>query len=105
MPPKKSNKKLPQDVINHWPEVFKDVDIDVVPLEYLHSVRVEFNDGKMWEISVDTTKNPVKELEKSLEELFEQYKDHIKNIDFRLNTDKVKSDVKKRTDKFLKLRR
>jgi hypothetical protein len=103
--PKKPHKKLPREVINHWPEVFEDVSIDVVPLEYLHSVRVEFNDGKIWEIGIDTTKNPVKKLEKSLEELFEQYKDHIKNIDFRLNTHKVKTDITKRTAKFLKLKR
>ena len=63
--PKKKLKKLPQDVINHWPEVFEDVDIDVVPLEYLHSVRVEFIDGKKWDIAIDTQKNDVKTIEKS----------------------------------------
>jgi len=103
--PKKKHKKLPQEVINHWPEVFEDVNIDVVPLEYLHSVRVEFTDGKMWDIAIDTQKNDVKTIEKSLEELFEEYKDQIKNIDFKLNTNKVKNDITKRTAKFLKLRR
>jgi len=63
---KKPSKKLPQDVINHWPEVFEDVDIDVVPLEYLHSVRVEFIDGKIWDIAIDTSKNKIEILEKSL---------------------------------------
>ena len=48
---------------------------------------------------------PPEELEKSLEDLVEQYKDHIRNIDFRLNTQKVKSDIKARTSRFLKLRR
>ena len=103
--PKKKHKKLPQEVINHWPEVFEDVDIDVVPLEYLHSVRVEFTDGKMWDIAIDTQKNDVKTIEKSLEELFAEYKEQIKNIDFKLNTNKVKNDITKRTAKFLKLRR
>ena len=103
--PKKSSKKLPQDIINHWPEVFDDVEIDVVPLEYLDSVRVQFTDGKVWDIDVNTKKNRVEDLEKSLDELFEQYQDHIKNVDFRLNTEKVKQDITKRTKKFLKLRR
>lgn len=102
---KKPSKKLPQDVINHWPEVFEDVDIDVVPLEYLHSVRVEFIDGKIWDIAIDTSKNKIEILEKSLEELFDEYKDAIKNVDFRLNTNKVKEDITKRTRKFLKLRK
>jgi hypothetical protein len=103
--PKQPSKKLPPEVVDHWPEVFEDVDIDVVPLEYLDSIRVQFADGKIWDINIDTTKNRVEDLEKSIDELFEQYQDHIQNVDFRLNTDKVKEDITKRTQKFLKLRR
>ena len=103
--PKKPNKKLPKEVISHWPEVFEDVDIDVVPLEYLESVRVEFKDGKIWDIDINTQKNKVEDLEKSLDDLFDQYQDHIKNVDFRLNTKRVKQDITTRTRKFLKLRR
>ena len=103
--PKQPSKKLPPEVVDHWPEVFEDVDIDVVPLEYLDSIRVQFADGKMWDINIDTTKNRVEDLEKSIDELFDQYQDHIQNVDFRLNTDKVKEDITKRTQKFLKLRR
>lgn len=103
--PKKQPKKLPEEVISHWPEVFEDVEIDVVPLEYLDSVRVQFADGKIWDIAIDTNKNKVEDLEKSLDELFDQYQDHIKNVDFRLNTSKVKQDITNRTRKFLKLRR
>ena len=51
---KKRPKKLPDSVISQWPEVLSDVDIDVVPLEYLRSIRVEFTDGKLWEIDIDT---------------------------------------------------
>ena len=103
--PKKQPKKLPDEVISHWPEVFDDVEIDVVPLEYLDSVRVQFIDGKIWDIDINTQKNKVEDLEKSLDELFEQYQDHIKTVDFRLNTEKVKQDITTRTKKFLKLRR
>ena len=102
---KKSNKKLPKEVISHWPEVFDDVEINAVPLEYLDSIRVQFNDGKIWDIDINTSKNKVKDLEKSLDDLFEQYQDHIKTVDFRLNTDKVKRDITTRTKKFLKLRK
>ena len=102
---KKPSKKLPKEVISHWPEVFEDVEIDVVPLEYLDSVRVQFTDGKVWDIDINTQKYKVEDLERSLDELFDQYQDHIKNVDFRLNTDKVKQDITNRTKKFLKLRR
>ena len=103
--PKKPNKKFPKEVISLWPEVFDDVEIDVVPLEYLDSVRVQFADGKIWDIDINTQKNKVEDLERSLDELFEQYQDHIKNVDFRLNTEKVKHDITTRTKKFLKLKK
>ena len=48
--PKK--KKLPAAVIDTWPEIFNDLSVDVVPIEYLHSVNVKFSDGKIWEIDV-----------------------------------------------------
>ena len=47
----------------------------------------------------------IEHLEKSLDDLFAEYQDHIQNVDFRLNTSKVKEDITKRTKKFLKLRR
>lgn len=102
--PRKSS-KLPPEVINHWPEVFEDIDINVVPLEYLHSIRVSFADGKVWDIEIDKQKSAVDDLEKALDELFEQYRDVIENVDFRLDTERVKRDITNRTKKFLKIRR
>lgn len=101
-------KKLPKDIIEHWPEVLKDVDIKVVPVKYLHAVRVYFKDGKVWDIDVASTlkKNPSdKAIEKTLEQMFLEYEDNIKNIDFRLDTAKVKEDIQARTKYFLKKRR
>jgi hypothetical protein len=37
--------------------------------------------------------------------LFEHYKQSIESIDFRLDTEKVKYDIKKRTHQFMKKRR
>ena len=36
-------------------------------------------------IPINTDKKPVKDLEKSLDDLFEQYQNVIKNVDFRLD--------------------
>ena len=69
MQKKPRKKQLPKEVIDHWPEVLKDIHIDVVPLEYLNSVRVEFTDGKIWDIDINTDKKPVKDLEKDLKDL------------------------------------
>ena len=104
---KKSDNQLPPEVIEHWPEVFNDLDVKVVPLEYLDSIRVYFEDGKIWDIDLEKSmeKNNSDSLEDTLEALFEEYDDYIVNVDFRLNTVKLKEDITKRTKHFLKKRK
>ena len=98
---------MPPEVIDHWPEVFKDIDIEVVPLEYLHSVRVFFDDGKVWEIDIAKSKKQglTEDLETTLEELFKQYDNIINNVDFRLDTKRLKEDIQARTRTFMKKRK
>ena len=62
---RRKTKGLPPEVVNKWPDVFGDVDVRAIPLEYLHSLRVRFNNGKQWDIAVDVNKNPAKQLEKT----------------------------------------
>lgn len=101
-----SNGKLPPEVVRHWPEVFKDVEIQTIPVQYLVSIRVEFHDGKIWEIEIDRNKlNDDQTVEDSLSDFFDEYADSITNIDFRLDTEKVIRDVKSRTRAFLKKRK
>jgi hypothetical protein len=55
---------------------------------------------------IDTQKNSEKiNLEEAIESLLIEYEDVIENVDFRLDTVRVKRDVKKRTAQFLKKRR
>ena len=100
----KHNKKLPQDVIDHWPEVLSDVELNVIPIKYLHAVKVTFNDGKIWDIDLTEkdTKNNDKEVERSLQELFTNYESTIEHIDFKLDTKRIKNDIQRRTTSFLK---
>ena len=102
---KPKSKRLPVEVVSKWPDVFGDVDVHAIPLEYLDSLRVRFNNGKSWEVTVDLTKNPVKQLEKTLKDLFNTYDSSIKHVDFKLDTDRLKKDVQKRTRKFIKHRK
>ena len=97
--PSDKSKKLPADVIKQWPEILKDIDIDVVPVEYLESIKVTFTDGKIWEI--DTRRNPQEvNIEDAVDSLLEEYEDVIKSVDFRLDTVRVKKDIKKRPHNF-----
>ena len=95
---------LPKEVIEYWPEVFGEVKLNVLPLRYLHAVVINFKDGKTWEVKVTTkTKNEGwKSFEKTLADLFRTYDKRIENIDFKLDTEKVKKDIEIRTQKFLK---
>jgi hypothetical protein len=101
--------KLPPEVISQWPEIFNDVEISAVPIEYIHSVHVYFEDGKVWQIDMDqqTQKDggDVTKVEESLESFLAEYNDEISPVDFRLNTSKVVADVKKRTKSFMKKRK
>ena len=99
-----SGKILPKEVIDRWPEVFGEVKLNALPLEYLHAVMVKFKDGKIWEIR--TTQKDIQSgwspFEKTLSELYRCYEDSITSIDFKLDTEKVKKDIERSTRKFLK---
>jgi len=101
--------KLPPEVVKHWPEVFKDIEIKAVPIEYIHNIRVYFHDGRIWEIDMDkqkvATDQSIESIETSLETFLAQYDDEIDHVDFRLNSSKLVKDVKSRTQKFMKKRR
>jgi hypothetical protein len=97
-------KKLPQEVINHWPEVFKDVTVESVPIEYLQCIRITFSDGKIWEISPSQNPQGI-DIDQALEELLNEYEDSIVNVDFSVDTLKVKEDIMNRTRLFMKKRK
>ena len=102
-----TKKRLPKEVVAHWPEIFSDLHVESIPVEYLLSIKVTFKDGRNWEIRLKNNRQKMtnKELEKQITELFKTYGDAIKNVDFRLDTNKVKADITKRTKTFLKKRK
>ena len=97
-------KPLPKDVIEVWPEVFEEVTLQSLPLLYLHSVVINFKDNKSWEIKLTTKikKDGWSSFQQSLSELLISYEEQIDDVDFKLDAVKVKKDVEKLTNKFLK---
>lgn len=97
-------KPLPKDVIEIWPEVFEEVTLQSLPLLYLHSVVINFKDNKSWEIKLTTKikKDGWASFQQSLSELLTSYDEQIDDVDFKLDAVKVKKDVEKLTNKFLK---
>lgn len=97
-------KSLPKDVVDQWPEVFSEVDVRAIPIPYLYSLRIIFKDGKIWDINIDdhARKNSIDDLETHISELITTYEDSIEHIDFRLDVERMKKDVMKKTKSFLK---
>ena len=99
--------KLPNHIVDQWPEILKDIEIKAVPTEYLKLVSVHFYDGEIWEI--DVRKELMQEsdlsLEEILQEFFEDHNDDIKKIDFQIDAPSMISDIKRRTKSFMKKRK
>ena len=97
-------KPFPKDIVEHWPEVFGEIKLNTVPLKYLDSIIITFKDGKIWEIKINKKEKDLswEQFEENVHEMIQSYSDSIDNIDFRLNTSKVKKDIEKSTQQFLK---
>ena len=100
----KTGRYLPKDVIDCWPEVFGEVKLRVLPLKYISAVLINFKDGKTWEIKITTKtkKEGWDAFEQSLTDLFKTYEHRIVDIDFKLDTKKIKTDIERKTKTFLK---
>lgn len=96
-------KTLPKDVIDRWPEIFGEITLNVVPLCYLHAVKITFRNQKVWEIELEkqAKAGDWDAFEANIKEMLVQYESEIENVDFQLDTDRIKKDVVKHTKKFL----
>ena len=88
--------KPPRHLVKEWPEVFEDLYMNTMPVAYLDSVRLEFTDGRVWEIDVknELTKQTADGIEDVLIGTLQEYKDEIKKIDFKVDVDRLKKDIK-----------
>lgn len=101
-----NGKILPKNVIDRWPEVFGEITCNVVPVHYLTTITITFKNGKVWEIVVDDKKDDTWDfLESQVKEIVGQYETSIENVDFQLDTERIKKDIIKHTNKFLKTKK
>lgn len=102
--PKSTKRPLNKNIVDQWPEIFEDIDLSAVPLPYLHSVLITFKDGKNWHVVLNQEEKNANDgkLPENLYEFFQLHEDRIEHIDFRLDVEKLKKDVIKSTNKFLK---
>jgi hypothetical protein len=98
---------FPKDVVEHWPEVFGEITLNVIPLKYLDSITVTFKNKKIWEIKVSDqqAQENWESFETNLKEMLSSYESEIENVDFKLDTERVKKDMIKNTNQFLRKKR
>jgi hypothetical protein len=88
---------------DYWEEIFDSIDMDFLPIEYIKCIIVQFDDGKIWEIDTGKKNLTFEEIEETLKTFFKEFDDVIESVDFRLDLEKIKNDVSRRTRRFLKL--
>ena len=78
--------------------------MDFFPIEYVDTIIVTFDDNEVWEIDVRESANDEGvDAEHALQDFFDEYNDTITQVDFRLDLQRVKKDISKRTARFMKL--
>jgi hypothetical protein len=69
--------------------------MNTMPVAYLHKLRLEFLDGRIWEINI---KDQLDEEESEtvadkLLSIFQEYREEIKKIDFEMDIERLKKDI------------
>jgi len=96
--------KPPKHLIQEWPEVFEDLYMNTMPVHYLESIRLEFGNGRIWEINIkEQLSNSHSDIVASkLVETFAEYKEDIKKIDFKIDVERLKKDIQNQSNDFFK---
>lgn len=91
--------KPPKNLIKEWPEIFEDLYMNSMPIEYLHSIRLEFSDGRIWEIDIKDHIHIIhsRSITDRLIQALHEYSDEIKKIDFQIDIDRLKQDITNRS--------
>ncbi len=86
----------PRHLIKEWPEVFEDLYMNTMPVAYLEVVHLEFADGRVWEIDVkkELASQSPDNIAGVLINTLQEYKEEIKKIDFKVDIEKLKKDIR-----------
>lgn len=93
----------PSHLVKEWPEVFEDMYMNTMPVAYLEIIHLEFADGRIWQINV---KEQLLETEPDavaarILTTIQEYKKDITKIDFKIDINRLKIDVKASSNNLL----
>lgn len=91
--------KPPRHLVKEWPEVFEDLYMNTMPVAYLDRIHLEFTDGRVWEIDIRTEldQQTPDSIADTLVNTLQEYKEEIKKIDFKVDIERLKKDIKDST--------
>ena len=66
-----------------------------MPVAYLNQLRLEFADGRIWEINVqEQLSNATSdEVADKLVNIFQEYRNDIRKMDFQMDIERLKTDI------------
>jgi len=78
--------------------------MNTMPVHYLESIRMEFGNGRIWEINIkEQLANSHSDIvANKLVETFAEYKEDIKKIDFKIDVERLKKDIQNQSNDFFK---
>ena len=87
-----------------WEDILEEIDIKYLPIEYVKTIILKFEDNTTWEINlVDSRKTQTDEkIEEMLDDLFDEYNSDITDYNYQLDMQKIKRYLSKRVGYFLK---
>jgi hypothetical protein len=95
--------KPPRHLVKEWPEVFEDLYMNTMPVAYLILLRLEFINGRIWEINVQEqlANAEADEIANKLLNIFQEYRNDIKKIDFQIDVERLKNDIQESSKNLL----
>lgn len=90
-------------MVQEWPEVFDDLYMNTMPVAYLILLRLEFINGRIWEINVQEQLSDAapEEIAERLLNIFQEYRNDIKKIDFQMDIERLKNDIQESSKNLL----
>jgi len=91
--------KPPRHLVKEWPEVFEDLYMNTMPVSYIDFINLEFQDGRIWQIDIkqQLAEDEPDSVAERLMLTLTEYKDTIKKIDFKIDVERLKKDIKDST--------
>lgn len=77
--------------------------MNTMPVAYLILLRLEFTNGRIWEIDVQEQlgNSEADDVANKLLNIFQEYRNDIKKIDFQMDVERLKNDIQESSKNLL----